>query len=202
MTNIIFKHSAMNSGKSLELIKTAFNYKERGMNTIVLKPKIDTRIGEKKVYSRAGLEWDCEYVDEFITNVKYGGATYDDLVNLKNTECIMVDEVNFLTEQEINKLVAICYHYDIKALIFFGLMLDFTGHMFEGSKRVVEVCDKMEEVTGVCWCGKKARKTARVINGQVATVGETIIVDKRHGNKSTYVPLCNYHFYIKDLGEQ
>lgn len=202
MTKIIFKYAAMSAGKSLDLIKVAYNYQERNMETVVLKPKTDTRIEEKKIYSRAGLEWECEFVDEFIESIVGNNKTYDNIVRLKNIECIMVDEAQFLTEQEVNKLVSICYQYDIKALMLFGLLLDFQGKLFPGSKRIVEVMDTMEEVQNVCWCGKKARKTARVINGQIATQGETIIVEKRSGNEATYVPLCNYHYYTKDLGEK
>lgn len=202
MTKIVFKYSSMNSGKSLELIKTAYNYKERNMETIIIKPKTDNRIEDKKIYSRPGLEWDCEFVDEFIESVEGSNKTYDNVVKLTNIKCIMVDEAQFLSEKEVDVLVDICYKHNVKALMFFGLMLDFTGHMFEGSKRIVEKSDKLEEVVGVCWCGCKTRKTARVVNGEIATSGETIVVDKRSNDKVKYVPLCNYHYHTKNLGEQ
>lgn len=200
MTKIIFKYAAMSAGKSLDLIKVAYNYQERNMETVVLKPKTDTRIEGKKIYSRSGLEWDCEFVDEFIESIEGSNKNHDNIVKLTNVKCIMVDEAQFLSEQEVDKLVDICYKYNVKALMFFGLMLDFAGFMFEGSKRIVEKSDKLEEVVGVCWCGKKTRKTARVINGEIATHGETIIVEKRSGNEVEYVPLCNYHYHTKDLG--
>lgn len=197
MTKIIFKFGAMNSGKSLELIKVAHNYKERGMETIALKPITDSRVQGNEIYSRTGLTLKCEFVDWFILDNKNVNVNKV----LRKTECILVDECNFLTKEEVEEIIDIAYRNEVKTLIFFGLMLDFTGHMFEGSKRVVELADKLEENTSVCWCGKKTRKTARVINGQIATHGETIIVEKRSGNEATYVPLCNYHYHTKDLGE-
>lgn len=186
MSKIKFVYGAMNSGKSLELIKVAHNYRERDMDVIVLKPRIDDRT-EQTIYSRAGAEIVCDYVEDFIRTSK----NRDDLFSY---ECILIDESNFLTYDQVNSIVDIAFDNGIN-VIFYGLLLDFTGHMFEGSKRIVELADKLEENTGVCWCGSKTRKTARFVDDEMMTDGDTIVVDNEK-SKVEYIPLCNKHYRL------
>ncbi len=191
-TTIYFKYGAMNSGKSLELIKVAYNYKENGINSLVIKPDIDSR-EKNKIYSRTGLEWeafegktdDVEQMTELLLN------------NKQNV--ILIEESQFFTKEIIDLIVKFAYEENIKAVIFFGLKVDFRGELFEGSKRVIELADKLEESTSICWCGKKARQNARVVNGKVTKDGPTILIDD-DVTKVEYVTLCNYHFFTEELG--
>ena len=104
-------------------------------------------------------------------------------------DAILVDEANFLTTQQVEWLAWICDVYDIPVLCY-GLKTDFRGVLFEGSKRLIELADAIEEIPIICWCGKKARFNARVIDGQMVKDGEQIAL----GANDLYVPLCRKHF--------
>ncbi len=191
-TKIYFKYGAMNSGKSLELIKIAYNYQENNIDSLVLKPEIDTR-AKGQIFSRAGLRWpaieikdDCDAVLSVLKNHDH--------------EIILIEESNFLSKEVIDTIVNFAYENNVKAVIFFGLKVDFRGELFEGSKRIIELCDKMEESTSICWCGRKARQNARIVNGKITKDGPTILVDDDK-TKVEYTTLCNYHYYNEMLKE-
>lgn len=194
-TTIYFKYGSMNSGKSLELIKVAYNYFENGIECLILKPDIDTR-AYAKVYSRSGLELpaieikidDEKNVEKILKN------------HLSRCYVILVEEANFLNPKVIDKIIDFAYENNIKSVMFFGLKVDFRGFLFEGSKRVIERADKIEETTSICWCGRKARQNTRVINGRVTKDGPTVLVEDQK-TKVEYVTLCNYHFYKEQLEE-
>ncbi len=194
-TTIYFKYGSMNSGKSLELIKVAYNYSENNIIPVVLKPSLDTRsVGF--IYSRTGLklkalEFDC-------TNI----LAFEELLNNLDltSKVILIEESNFIIPEIIDLLVDFAYKNDIKSLMFFGLKNDFRGNLFEGSKRIIELADKIEESTSICWCGKKARQNARIVNGKITKDGETVLVDDDN-TQVEYRVLCNYHYHMNDLGE-
>lgn len=193
-TTIYFKYGSMNSGKSLELIKVAYNYQENGINCLVLKPQLDTR-APGKVSSRTSLEVDAIEIDE--DNIETAMAQ----VEKHHAEIILVDEANFLSAEVVDGIVDYCYRNHVHTLMFFGLKVDFRGNLFAGSKRIIECADKIEEATSICWCGKKARQNARVVNGQIVKDGPTILVDDDNTSVE-YVPLCNYHFHMEMLNEK
>lgn len=193
-TTIYFTYGSMNSGKSLELIKVAYNYKENGIDCLVLKPKLDTRV-PGKVSSRTSLEVDATEIDE--TNVE---STLDQL-KANHAEIILVDEANFLTPEVVDVIIDYCYRNEVHTLMFFGLKVDFRGNLFAGSKRIIECADKIEEATSICWCGKKARQNARVVNGKIIKDGPTFLVDDANTTVN-YIPLCNYHFHMGMLNEK
>lgn len=183
-TKIHFNYGCMNSGKSLELMRIAYNYEENNIYPLILKPKIDTRrVG--KIFSRVGLEKEAYEIDD--------NTDFDELIQA-NTKVILIDESQFLKTNQVDKIIEKTYEHNIKTIIFFGLKNDFRGELFEASKRIIEYSDNIEEGTSVCFCGKKARQNARVINGEVKKTGPTIIIDDKK-TKIDYVPLCNYHFY-------
>ncbi len=191
-TTIYFKYGAMNSGKSLELIKVAYNYKENGIDSLVIKPDIDSR-EKDKIYSRTGLKWDAiEANTEDVNEMAK-------LLKNNKQDVILIEESQFFSKEIIDEIVKFAYNENIKAVIFFGLKVDFRGELFAGSKRVMELADKMEESTSICWCGKKARQNARVVNGKVTKDGPTILIDDDE-TKVEYVTLCNYHFFTEKLG--
>lgn len=193
-TTIYFTYGSMNSGKSLELIKVAYNYKENGIDCLVLKPQLDTRV-PGKVSSRTSLQVDAIEIAE--ANIE---ATLDQ-VRDHHADIILVDEANFLSAEVVDGIIDYCYRNGVHTLMFFGLKVDFRGDLFEGSKRIIECADKIEEATSICWCGKKARQNARVVNGQIVKDGPTILVDDANTTVD-YVPLCNYHFHMGKLNEK
>ncbi|MFV0288887.1 MAG: thymidine kinase [Mycoplasmatales bacterium] len=185
-TTIYFKYGCMNSGKSLELMKVAYNYEETGINPLVIKPKLDTR-KKGEITSRVGLSkiaW--ELGEDNIAEIK-------NQIN-HNTEVILVDESQFLSPEAIEELVKYSYECEVSSLMFFGLKSDFRGELFAGSKRIIELADKIEESTSICWCGRKARQNARVVNGEIVKEGPTILVDDDI-NQVEYITLCNYHYF-------
>ncbi len=192
-TTIYYKYGCMNSGKSLELMKVCYNYEENGISSLVLKPKTDNK-KEGMVISRTGLNKDAYEIDENNFNV------LDDLIT-KDTKVILIDEAQFLDVKVIDKIIELVYKYEVPTVMFFGLKNDFRGNLFEGAKRIIEVSDKIEESTSICWCGKKARQNARVVNGKIIKDGPTILVDNDK-NKVEYVTLCNYHYYTKQLEKE
>ncbi len=185
-TTVYFKYGAMNSGKSLELIKIAHNYRENGIDVLVIKPNIDSR-EKNKVFSRTGLKWDAI---EAVTNDPNAML---DILEQNQQDIILFEESQFFSKEVIDVIVNYAYENQLKAIIFFGLKVDFRGELFEGSKRIIELADKLEESTSICWCGKKARQNARVVNGKVTKDGPTILIDDDK-TKVEYVTLCNYHF--------
>lgn len=187
-TTIYFKYGAMNSGKSLELLKIAHNYEEQGIKPLILKSAIDTRVCGK-VYSRIGLEKNAIEITE--------KTDFQTLIN-DFTTVILVDESQFLTPQTIDKIIELSYDKNVMSLMFFGLKNTFNGELFEGSKRILEKADKIEESTSVCWCGKKARQNVRLINGQVIKNGPTILIDNNE-DEIQYITLCNYHYYKEQI---
>lgn len=192
-TNIYFNYGAMNSGKSLELIKVAYNYAEQGHSTLVLKPNIDTRM-PGFIYSRTGLKLPAVEID--CTDSNDLKKVLDRHIN--GHFAILVEECNFLTPDVIDTIIDYAYEHDLNSVLFYGLKVDFRGELFAGTKRVIERADKIQESTSVCWCGKKARQNARVINGQVTKDGPTVMIDDDR-TKVEYVTLCNYHFYCGQL---
>ncbi len=190
-TTIYFKYGSMNSGKSLELLKVAYNYEENGIIPLILKPKIDTR-AKNKVVSRTGISKSALEIEDNIEILK-------DLIT-KEKKVVLVDEAQFLSPEVIEEIVRLAYDNGISSLMFFGLKVDFRGKLFEGSKKIIEMADKIEESTSICWCGKKARHNARVVNGKITKDGPTILVED-DVNVVDYVTLCNYHYYYGQLGE-
>lgn len=191
-TTIYFMYGSMNSGKSLELIKVAYNYRENNINPLILKPDIDTRV-PGKIHSRTGLQLDAlEFSIEDTADIK------NKLSNLEVVpSVILIEECNFMKPNQIDALVDYAYDNDVSSVMFFGLKNDFRGNLFDGTKRVLELADKINESTSVCWCGKKARQNARVVDGKITKNGPTILVDDNLD--VNYVVLCNYHFYVEEL---
>ena len=181
MAKLHFRYGAMNSGKTTILIQTAYNYEERGQKVIVLKPMIDTK-GNDKVVSRIGVS---RKVDELISNSDSVIEKIDKY--LENLSCILVDEVQFLKKEHIDELWKITKIYNIP-VIGFGLRTDFRTQGFEGSIRMLELADELEEMPTICRCGKKARFNGRKIDNEYVTVGNSIEID--NNSKIEYESLC------------
>ena len=172
MAQLYFKYGAMGSSKTANALMARFNYEERGQETLMVKPRLDTRDGDHMVTSRIGLTHPCVYFDEM-------RARPDE--ELQKYACIIIDEAQFLTKDEVFYLVHLVDDCGIPVLCY-GLKADFRGQLFEGSYYLLAMADKLEEVKTVCWCGKKAAFNARFDGqGRVVKEGEQVVL----GAKST-----------------
>ena len=173
----------MGSGKTLQLVGTAFNFLiDKGIPVLVVKPGKDTR--STKIKSRVpGVYVNCINIPED-TNV-YGMIADKVLLKEEKISWIIADESQFFTKEQIDQFSDVADAFGIN-IIFYGLRTDFKGELFEGSKRILEVADKIEELKSACFCGRKATINARVVDGYVATEGEQVVI----GANEMYVPLC------------
>lgn len=193
MAKLNFKYGAMNAGKSTILMQTAYNYEERNQKVLLVKPTIDTK-GDNKVVSRLGIERNVDILlnkDESLLDKKYFDV-------LKNVDCILVDECQFLTVDQVDDLLKITKLLDIP-VICYGLRSDFRSEGFEGSMRLLTVADELEEMPTICECGKKARFNARIVNNEYTLTGNSIEID--NNAKIEYKSLCGkcYQTKVKKL---
>ena len=180
MAKLYFKFGAMGCSKTAQALITKFNYEERGMKVLLLKPAIDDRDGVNTVKSRIGLE------EEAVT---VGGSenVYEKyLNNYSDCNVIIVDECQFLSPEQVDQLADIVINENIPVLCF-GLSTDFTTHLFPGSKRLFEIAESIAEIKSVCNCGSKATVNARLDgNGRIVTKGSQVCI----GGNDRYVAMC------------
>ncbi len=157
MAKLYFYYSSMNAGKSTALLQSSYNYRERGMNTLVLAPKLDDRYGVGKVSSRIGLETEAINFDQT-----------DDLLDIVNNaieddplHCVLIDEAQFLTKDQVFQVGEVTDQLNIPVLAY-GLRTDFQGEPFEGSKYLLAWSDNLKELKAICDCGKKATMVLRL----------------------------------------
>ena len=187
MAQLYFKYGAMGSSKSANALMARFNYEERGQETLLVKPQLDTRDGDHMVRSRIGLEHPCIYFHEM-------QQMPDE--ELQKYACIIVDEAQFLTKEEVYYLVHLVDDCGIP-VICYGLKADFKGELFPGSYQLLVLADKLEEVKTICWCGKNAAFNARFDeNGHVVKEGAQVV----RGANDKYIGLCRRHWMAGDLG--
>lgn len=180
MAKLYFKYGAMGSSKTANALITKFNYEERGMRVWLIKPSIDNRDGVNQVRSRIGLSATAEVIipDVDIFTRFEGKDKFD---------VIIADECQFLTSAQIDELRRIVDELDVPVLCY-GLRTDFLTHLFEGSKRLFEVADSIQEIKTICECGKKAIVNARIDGeGKVVTEGGQILI----GGNDSYVAMCH-----------
>jgi len=186
MAKLYFYYSSMNAGKSTALLQSSYNYRERGMNTLVLAPALDDRYGTGRVTSRIGLEADA---------VSFNPD--DDLFGVIESErlkqplhCVLVDEAQFLTRQQVFELGEVTDKLNIPVLAY-GLRTDFRGEPFEGSKYLLAWSDNLKELKAICHCGTKATMVLRLDGGGNAVrEGSQIEI----GGNDRYVAMCLRHF--------
>ena len=186
MAKLHFYYSAMNAGKSTTLLQSSYNYNERGMNTLILVPEIDTRYGTNKVTSRIGLQSEATSFKREEDLFKYIEAAIKKNPNIK---CILVDEAQFLTKKQVWELAMVADDLNIPVLTY-GLRSDFIGEPFEGSKYLLALADQLIEIKTICHCGRKATMNARVdAAGNVVREGAQIEI----GGNDRYVAVCRKH---------
>lgn len=180
MAKLYYKYGAMGCSKTAQALITKFNYEERGMKVLLLKPAIDTRDGETITRSRIGLSASANAVSQ-------SENLYDLYTDFHSSfNVVIVDECQFLTPQQVDQLGQIVIDYDIPVLCF-GLATDFTTHLFPGSQRLFEIAESISEIKSVCKCGAKATVNARMDdNGNIVFKGEQVCL----GGNDRYVAMC------------
>ena len=187
MAQLYFKYGAMGSSKTANALMARFNYEERGQETLLVKPQLDQRDGDHMVRSRIGLTHPCVYFHEMQAMGEEA---------LKKYACVIVDEAQFLTREEVLFLVHLVDACNIPVMCY-GLRTDFKGELFEGSYALLVMADKIEEVKTICWCGKKATFNARFDEqGRVLKEGAQVVL----GANDKYIGLCRRHWMANDLG--
>lgn len=185
MAQLYYRYSTMNAGKSIELIKVAYNYEERGKRVLTLAPSVDDRYGMGLITSRIGLQREAVIVNDDTNILDLFIERNDD----KKIDCILLDECQFLRKHHVEELAEIVDSYDVPVLAY-GLKNDFRNELFEGSYYMLIYADKIEEIKTICWCGRKAIMVARVVDGKIVKQGKQIQI----GGNEMYVSLCRKHY--------
>lgn len=198
MGKIYFRYGTVNSSKSMNLIATAHNYKSQGKSTVVLKPIVDTKSSKGMIESRAGVSIPCIDIDNEFNIAEYIG--FSKVRKQDDIYCVIIDEVQFLTVNQVQELQVIADVFDIP-VICYGLLTDFSGNMFPSIERLISIADKIEEIKTVCskhYCNKKAIYNERFIKGVPVFDGESIVVGdiKEDENGLSYRPVCREHYML------
>lgn len=184
MAKLYFHYSTMNAGKSTLLLQASYNYRERGMRTLLLTAALDSRAGQGRIASRIGIGDDALTFDadtDMFSLIADHGA---------DTACVFVDEAQFLTPDQVWQLARVADDRHIPVMCY-GLRVDFRGDLFPGSAALLALADDLREVRTICHCGKKATMVIRRDErGQAITQGEQVQV----GGNETYVSLCRRHW--------
>ena len=191
MAKLYFKYGAMGCSKTAQALITKFNYEERDMKVMFLKPAMDTRDGVQTVKSRIGLEAPAICVQEDCDLFSLYTRDYIDC------KVVIVDECQFLTPEQVDQLSMICIEYDVPVLCF-GLATDFLTHLFPGSRRLFEIAESIVEIKSVCRCGAKATVNARLDDhGNILFSGEQVCL----GGNERYMAMCR-KCWLKKKAEQ
>ena len=173
----------MGSAKTALLLTTAYNFEERGMAYRCFKPVVDTRDAKNVIRSRIGIERECSWIypdtNLFTMIEKMTGDT-------PRPEWILVDEAQFLSATQVDQLAHVVDEFGINVLCY-GLRTDFRTHLFEGSRRLLEIADTIDEIKSTCTCGRKTIVNARVNSrGEIITEGEVVEI----GGNERYIAVC------------
>lgn len=181
---LYFRYGTMGSAKTALLLTTAYNFEERGMSYVCLKPVVDTRDKKNVIRSRIGIERECRWIypeTDLYDMVKEGFEQ-----TLTIPDWILVDEAQFLSGEQVDQLARVVDDYACN-VVCYGLRTDFKTQMFEGSRRLFEIADSIEEVKSTCSCGRKTIVNARIdSNGEIITEGEQVEI----GGNDRYMAVC------------
>lgn len=178
MAKLYWRYGTMDSAKTLNLLAVAHNYRKQGKRVALAKPRLDDRFGAKKIASRSGLEGEADHLFDADTRL--------DLAQFKDLDCLLIDEAQFLSPFVVDQLRALTRELDVP-VICYGLRTDFQTRLFEGSRRLFEVADRVEEVKVTCqFCNRKAIFNMRLVGGEPAHEGAQVHL----GGDESYVPVC------------
>ena len=186
MAKLYFLFSTMNAGKSTTLLQASYNYRERGMTTMLLTAELDERHGKGRIASRIGLGADAILFSQE-TNIT-------DLVSImhqrEKIDCVLIDEAQFLTDDQVWQLTRIVDDMEIPVMCY-GLRTDFQGNLFPGSARLLAIADNLREIRTICHCGSKATMVIRQdADGRVINEGAQVEI----GGNEKYISLCRKHW--------
>ena len=191
MAKLYFKYGAMGSSKTAQALITKYNYEENDLQVWLIKPSADVRDGQQILRSRIGLEAEVEVIPPSMDVWERFRDT-----RLGRCDVIIVDECQFLTEQQIDQLRAIVNENNIPVMCF-GLRTDFQTRLFPGSRRLMEIADTIQEIKTICDCGAKATINARIDSqGHIITQGEQVVL----GGNDSYIAMC-HKCYIRGIRE-
>ncbi|MEG3244315.1 thymidine kinase [Streptococcus suis] len=192
MAQLYYKYGTMNSGKTIEILKVAHNYEEQGKPVVIMTSALDTRDAFGVVSSRIGMRRDAVAIDDdmdifgFIEKME------------PRPYCVLIDEAQFLRRHHVYDLARVVDELDVPVMAF-GLKNDFRNELFEGSKHLLLLADKLDEIKTICqYCSKKATMVLRTQDGKPTYEGAQIQI----GGNETYIPVCRKHYFspeIKDL---
>jgi thymidine kinase len=181
MAKLFFYYSTMNAGKSTSLLQASYNYAERGMKTMLFTAKLDNRAGGR-IASRIGFGADSLHFE--------ANTQFKELCLPENPDCILVDEAQFLSKDQVRQLAQIVDEANIPVMCY-GLRTDFRGELFPGSAALLAWADTLSELKTICYCGRKATMVVRVsLAGVVEKEGQQVEI----GGNERYISLCRKHF--------
>ena len=187
MAKLYFYYASMNAGKSSTLLQADFNYRERGMQTMLWTAALDHRAGRGTIASRIGLTAEAHMFDPETDLF----AAVADEVKKRRVDCILIDEAQFLSREQVFQLARICDEVGIPVLAY-GLRTDFQANLFEGSATLLALADALIELKAVCECGRKATMNLRVDEeGRAVRRGAQTEI----GGNDRYIALCRRHFF-------
>lgn len=186
MAKVYFYYSAMNAGKSTLLLQSSYNYRERGMRTLLFTPAVDTRAGHGRIQSRIGLEADALPFDATVNLLTIARAEHAE----SPVACVLIDEAQFLNATQVWQTTDIADQMGIPVLCY-GLRTDFQGRLFPGSAELLAVADNLIELKTICHCGRKATMVLRLgADGRALREGAQVEI----GGNERYVSVCRRHF--------
>lgn len=191
MAKLFFRYSAMDAGKTLDLLKVAYNYEDRGQHTLVVTSAIDRRAGDNKVKSRIGF--DKEAISTTVNDNLF------ELIKVQNEQqkiaCVLIDEIHFFSSEQIIQLSDVVDYLNIP-VICYGLRSDYRGEPFPAATTLLAIADTLEEVKTICHCGRKANFNMLVRDGVAVKQGTPVVVDDENLKKidTKYVSVCRRHW--------
>jgi len=191
MAQLYFRYGAMNSGKSMEVLKVAHNYEEQDKAVRIFTSGVDDRDGVGIISSRIGMRREA-------TPIKNGTDVFEEVKNEdEKIWCVLIDEAQFLKKEHVLQLTRIVDELNIPVMTF-GLKNDFMNNLFEGSEYLLLYAEKIEEIKTICWyCGKKAIMNLRLHDGEPVYEGEQIQI----GGNESYFPVCRHHYFHPKIEE-
>ena len=174
MAKLYFRYGAMGCGKTIQLLQVAFNYEERGHKVLVMKPKVDTKNGEK-LLTRIGPEREVDLCFKNDDNIY---EFVREKCKSEKIACVLVDEAQFMTPTQVDELMEVVTELDIPVMAY-GLRLNFrqTDGGFEGATRLLQIAQDIDEIKTICECGRKATVNEKFLNGEIAVDGPDIVID-------------------------
>ncbi|MCK3941263.1 thymidine kinase [Streptococcus suis] len=189
MAQLYYKYGTMNSGKTIEILKVAHNYEEQGKPVVIMTSALDTRDAFGVVSSRIGMRREAVAIDDEM----------DIFGHIQKMEprpyCVLIDEAQFLRRHHVYDLARVVDELDVPVMAF-GLKNDFRNELFEGSKHLLLLADKLDEIKTICqYCSKKATMVLRTQDGKPTYEGAQIQI----GGNETYIPVCRKHYFSPEI---